>query len=206
MLSTIPRLTSALALAALLAGCTTMSPQECKTANWQDVGHRDGRDGKSLTMLETRTSDCAEAGVRVDSTAYLRGRDTGLRSFCRIENAGPLGLNGGSYEGVCPPQVDAEFRRHFQAGRAVYSARAEVNRIDNSIHSKEQRLRTIDRDEERRVRDANKDEDRRRIRREIDDERHRIRDELRDLDRQRHRARERLRDAEWSLDRVQNGR
>jgi len=193
------RIASALLIALSLASCATMSPEECRFANWNDVGMRDGLDGKTLALLNTRVSDCAEAGVRVDGNAYLKGRDNGLRSYCRLENAAPLGLNGGSYEGVCPAQIDGEFRRRYQLGYNVYAAHAEVARIDNRMQWLEQRLRQLDRDEDRRLRDANKEDDRRRIRRDIDDERHRIRDELRDLDRAQYRAREASRYAEWTL-------
>lgn len=196
------RLSAALLAALALASCATMSPQECRVANWNDVGLRDGLDGKPLSLLNERASDCAEGGVRVDHTAYLKGRESGLRSYCRIENAVPLGLNGGSYEGVCPPSVDGEFRRRFQLGYNVHAAHAEVARIDDRIASQEQRLRKLDRDEDKRLRDASKDDDRRRIRRDIDDQRHQIRDELRDLDRNLRRARDTSRDAQWALDRL----
>ena len=155
----------------MLSACATMSPQEYRVANWSDVGLRDGLDGRPLTLLGERASDCAEGGVRIDQAAYLKGRDAGLRSYCRLDNAVALGLNGGSYEGVCPAQIDGEFRRRYQLGYNVYAAHAEAARIDNRQQWLEQRLRQLDRDEDRRLRDANKEDDRRRIRRDIDDER-----------------------------------
>ena len=57
------RIISALALALTLASCATMSPEECRFANWTDVGMRDGLAGKTLGLLNERISDCAEAGV-----------------------------------------------------------------------------------------------------------------------------------------------
>ena len=199
MALTLSRIAAALLIALTLAACATMSPQECRVANWNDVGLRDGLDGRPLALLSERTSDCAEGGVRIDQAAYLKGRDAGLRSYCRLDNAVALGLNGGSYEGVCPPQIDGEFRRRYQIGYNVYSSRAEVERIENRMQSLEQRLRRLDRDEDKRLRDANKEDDRRRIRRNLDDERHQVRDELRDLDRALYRARDAARYAEWML-------
>ena len=199
MFLTLSRIATALLIALMLSACATMSPQECRVANWSDVGLRDGLDGRPLTLLGERASDCAEGGVRIDQAAYLKGRDAGLRSYCRLDNAVALGLNGGSYEGVCPPQVDGEFRRRFQLGYSVYAAHAEVARIDDRMQSLEQRLHKLDRDEDKRLRDASKEDDRRRIRRDIDDQRHHLRDELRDLDRAQYRAREAARYAEWML-------
>ena len=199
MFSKPTRIACALLIALTLASCATMSPEECRFANWSDVGMRDGLEGRPLALLNTRISDCAEASVRVDGNAYLKGRETGLRSYCRLENAVPLGLNGGSYEGVCPAQIDGEFRRRYQLGYNVYASHGEVVRLENRMQSLEQRLYRIDREEDKRLRDANKEDDRRRIRRDLDDERHHVRDELRDLDRALYRARDAARYAEWML-------
>ena len=193
------RTASMLLIVLALAGCATMSPEECRFANWSDVGLRDGIEGQPLALLNARISDCTEAGVHVDGNAYLKGRESGLKTYCRLENAVAVGLNGGHYEGVCPAQIDAEFRRRFELGHNVFAAHAEVARIDSRMQSLEQRLRRLDHDEDKRLRDANKDDDRRRIRRDIDDERRRIRDELRDLDYELHRARDAARYAEWML-------
>ena len=169
-----------LAVCLWLAGCATMTPNECKSANWGEVGLRDGLEGKALSVLNDRAKDCADAQVAVDTPRYLQGRDQGLVQYCRIENAVPLGLNGKSYDGVCPPAIDAEFRRRFTAGRDVHVARNELRTLESRRGAAEERLRNA----------AN------------DDDRRRARDALRDLDADMRRARDRVRDAEWVLDRL----
>jgi hypothetical protein len=169
-----------LCLCLWLAGCATMTVDECKAANWGDVGLRDGLAGAALSVLNDRVKDCAEAKVAVDTPRYLQGRDQGLLQYCRIENAAPLGLNGKSYDGVCPPVVDLEFRRRYKVGRDVHVARNELNSLESRRGSAEDRLRSA----------AN------------DDDRRRARDALRDLDADMRRARDRVRDAEWVLDRL----
>lgn len=186
-------------LSVVLAGCATMSPEECQRANWADLGLQDGLAGQSMSMLDARMQDCTKAGVGVDTGHYVTGRAQGLQIFCRLENAIPLGLNGGNYEGVCPPMIDAEFRRRFAMGRAVYNLRSEVSRLDAHSDSLQQQLRKADRDEDKRVREADKDDDRRRIHREFDEHRNRLRDELSDLDRYLRRKRDELRAAEFAL-------
>ena len=141
-------------LCSLIGGCATMSESECRHANWRDIGLRDGLDGQSMSLLDDRTNDCRKAGVTVDSGLYVAGREQGLRSFCRMENAIPLGLQGASYEGVCPPLIDGEFRRRHQLGYAVYSLRGEINAIDNRSEALQRQLRETDRDEEKALRDA----------------------------------------------------
>lgn len=166
-------------LVAGLAGCASMTPEECKVARWGEVGLRDGLAGAPLSRLNDIVKDCAEAKVAVNTPAYLQGRDQGLVSYCRIENASQIGLNGGSYGGVCPAAIDGEFRRRFGLGREVYDARAQVRSLDSRRVDLESRLRSATTDEARK----------------------RIRDELSDLDRTMRRARDRVRDAEWALDR-----
>jgi Protein of unknown function (DUF2799) len=167
-------------LALLLPACTTMTPNECKAANWYDVGLRDGLAGAGLSTLNDRTKDCAEARVQPDTVAYLRGRDQGLLSYCRIDNAVRLGLDGKSYGGVCPIGLDAEFRRRYNLGREVHSAH-------NQLSSEEARRQAL----EKRLREAASDDDRRKIRDELVEQDYRLR-----------RARDRVRDAEIALDRL----
>ena len=61
------RIASVLLIALSLASCATMSPEECRFANWNDVGLRDGLDGKPLTLLNARVSDCADAHSKRDA-------------------------------------------------------------------------------------------------------------------------------------------
>ena len=165
---------------AFLAGCTTMSADECRAANWSDVGLRDGLEAKTLSLLNDRVKDCAEARVTVDTPRYLQGREQGLLQFCRIENAVPLGLNGKSYQGVCPPAIDPEFRHRYQTARDVFSARTDLRSLESRRATAEERLRNAGNDDERR----------------------RARDELRELDLDMVRARDRLRDTERALSRI----
>jgi hypothetical protein len=193
---------AALLACSFLAACDTMSPQECKVANWNEVGLRDGMSGQTLSLLDERVKDCAKAGTRVETNAYLAGRERGLQSFCRIENAATLGLNGTSYQGVCPPRIDAEFRRRHQAGYAVYALRSKVSDLDSRGENLQRRLRDASRDEEKQLKNADKEDDRKRIRKEFDDRRRHLRNELSDLDRSLRHARDDLRAAEYTLDNV----
>lgn len=174
------RITPLLLVVAVLSACAPMTPQECKTANWFDVGLRDGREGEPMSMLDDRTKACAEAGVQANTQQYLAGRNQGLPDYCRLDNAARVGLAGKTYHGVCASGIDGEFRRRHSAGYEVYQSRNELNNLES-------RRRTL----EKRLSDAKTDAERRRAR-----------DELNDLDYRLRRARDRLRDAEWALDRM----
>ena len=185
-----------LLLSVLLAGCAVMSAEECQRTDWYATGVKDGAEGRSVTFLQQRVDACAEANVAADTRRYAQGHNEGLRQYCRLENAFPLGANGASYAGVCPPAMDPEFRRRFAAGRAIHDAKKDVERIEDRIESKERELRNTYKDEENRLRDRGRDEDPRRIAREYKQRRDRLGTEIDELDRSLRRARDRLFDVE----------
>ncbi len=192
-------LVSAVVSAWLLASCATMSPEECKRADWRAVGQADGLDGQPLSHLEDRAKDCAEVGVAVNTPVYLQGRDEGLRTYCRLDNAVPLGLSGGTYAGVCPPEIDMAFQHRFQIARGVYDLRSDVRSLDGQIHNLERRLRDLNQGEERRLKEATTDEQRKKLREALGDERRYLRSEIIDADFRLRRKRDELRSAEHAL-------
>ncbi len=191
-----------LALSCAICACAVMSPKECEMANWRNIGLVDGLAGKSLGLLNERTSACAEAGFAADAPAYLRGRDQGLLSYCQMDNAVRTGLRGDRYEGVCPPGMDAEFRHRNHVALEVYRLREEAMQLDRRSEELESRLRRHEHEHEKKWKESNKDDERRRLREEHDEEQRRVRSELRDIDRTLRRNRDQLRDAEWALDRL----
>lgn len=193
------RIFSLTLLVAILSGCATMTPEQCQQASWMDVGLRDGLDGQPMSTLDERITDCKKVGVVVDTGRYVTGREQGLQTYCRLDNAITIGLSGGAYGGVCPPMIDAEFRRLYGKGFAVYELRTEVINLDARSGTLQRQLRDMDRDEEKQLRDAEKDEDRQRIRKDFDQRRYRLRNELTDLDHRLRRTRDALRFAEMAL-------
>jgi hypothetical protein len=183
----------------ILASCTTMSPEECKIADWREVGQRDGMQGEPLSQLQSRAEDCAKVGVSINLSSYQLGRDAGLRNYCRLENAVPLGLRGGYYAGVCPPEIDGLFQQRFQIARAVHDLRNDVRSLYDRTEGLERRLRDLNYSEERRLKEAGSEDERKKIRKSLDDERHGIREQLGETDRHLQRKRDDLRSAEFSL-------
>ncbi|MES2260052.1 MAG: DUF2799 domain-containing protein [Pseudomonadota bacterium] len=199
MIKTLPGFPALLLLSALISGCQTMTPDECKYANWKDIGLRDGLAGQPISQLGDRVNDCTKAGAQVDTAQYQAGREQGLHSYCRLENAAPLGLSGKSYAGVCPARIDVEFRYRHQAGHAVYELRNKVSDLDSRSDRLQRRLRDTDKDEEKQLKGIDKDDERKRIRKDFDERRRNLRNELADIDRTTRRTRDDLRAAEYSL-------
>jgi hypothetical protein len=199
MLVRLSRLVSVPFFGLVLASCATMSPEECKVADWAQVGQRDGLEGRAPGQLADRAEDCAKVGVSINTQAYQQGRELGLRSYCRPDNALRVGLSGGFYAGVCPPDAHAAFQPRYEAARSVHDLRNEVNNLDERIETLERRLRDVSRAEDKRLADASSDEQRKAIRKAIDDERRDIRNDLSETDRRLRRKRDELRSAEFSL-------
>ncbi len=185
--------------AVFLVSCATMTPEECQRANWLDIGVKDGLSGEPMATLDDRIGICGKAGITVDTGPYVTGREQGLQTYCRIENAVTLGLNGSYYVGACPPMIDVEFRRRYELANAVYQARTELASIAARSDALQRQLHNIGRDELQRTIDTEKEEDRKRIRREFDDRRNRLRNELFELDRKARYARDSVRAAETAL-------
>lgn len=175
------KLRSLILLAGLvtLTGCATLNEQECRTANWRDLGIKDGRNGQPASRIETHRKACASYGILLHEQQYLDGREEGLQEYCRIDNAFRSGLNGQQYQGVCPSSIDLRFRRCNEAAYAVYQSREEIERLDRDSTNKDRQLRD---------------------KKLTDRERNRLRDEIRDLDHKLSRLRDDLRNQERNLD------
>ena len=88
---------------ALLAGCTTMSKDQCLAGAWGEKGYQDGVSGYRTSRLDDHAQACAKFGVAANPSAYLSAREDGLRTYCTWENGFRQGRQGASYGGVCSP-------------------------------------------------------------------------------------------------------
>ncbi len=157
--------------ATLIAGCETMSKEECVSADWYQVGYKAGQEGRERSHIEYVAESCAKAGIIPDRELYFAGRDEGLREYCSPSHAFSLGINGGYYNAVCPPETSRAFESYYDEGRQIYDARQYVNNLEAERHNLEHQLD-----------DARSDEDKRKIR-----------DRLETLDERLHSARDKLR-------------
>jgi hypothetical protein len=128
-------LLSLLPIPFLMAGCATMDADQCRQADWRAVGLRDGQNGEPPAMMERRAKDCADNQVKLDVARYQEGRNQGLPQFCRVDQAARFGLEGKPYHGVCPPAIDAEFKRRHAVGWEVNQARAAMRDLDTRQQS-----------------------------------------------------------------------
>lgn len=158
--------------AALLAGCASMSESECRVADWGRVGLADGARGALESRLADYTDDCGKVGVVPDATAYRKGWDTGIASFCTAANGWREGMQGhAGKDAACAGQPGyAAFARYLDAGMQVYRTNAQMERNTSETQRLQKRLETST----------------------SDDEKRRLRDELREIDHQQYTLRSRM--------------
>lgn len=164
-----------------LTGCATLNEDQCRTADWYDLGMRDGRNGYTQSRLAEHYEACAKHGIRPDERLYGDGRRAGLHDYCELDNALREGLSGRRYQGVCPSGIDRDFRNLNEAAYGVYDARRELDNVKSQIHSLE-----VERENKKT----------------LDPRRKQIREELRELDRKYEQLRDNLRWRERDLDRM----
>jgi Protein of unknown function (DUF2799) len=136
-----------LLLAIMLAGlgaCATMSGDECMTSDWSAVGYEDGARGYTTERFTQHRKACAKHGVTADFAAYQSGREQGLIEYCQPNRGFSIGSRGGSYSGVCNVNLEADFLDAYNAGYQLYALRADVDRANAAIHSRERELEDIE--------------------------------------------------------------
>ncbi|MGF1716495.1 DUF2799 domain-containing protein [Photobacterium chitinilyticum] len=126
---------------AQMAGCSSMSVEECKTADWQAVGTIDGQNGVPASRVNDYSEDCKEAGVRVDQPAWYAGYDLGLSYYCVPDNGYRIGRSGRAYYGVCDSPV---FIEQYNQGQREYRVEKRIMKIDNELVSIDRELKRLE--------------------------------------------------------------
>jgi len=124
-----------LGLLAGLAGCSSMSANECMATDWRTVGYEDGVSGYSGDRVGKYRKACGKHGVTPDLGQYQAGREQGLKEFCRPMNGFRLGESGRGYNGVCPASLDGPFVEAYESGRRLYTLRDRVDHTAGQIES-----------------------------------------------------------------------
>jgi hypothetical protein len=140
------RLIAVAALTLVLHGCSSMSRNECVTADWYAIGYESGIRGQREAQISEHRKACAEHGVTPNLARYLEGRDAGLQRFCEPRNGYRLGRTGTGYAGVCPQRAEGEFLQAYGAGREIYDTQQNINRLGRRINSRQADLRNLNED------------------------------------------------------------
>jgi len=126
--------TGAMLAAALLGGCSSgLDKAQCQTADWRTIGYEDGLRGLPAERIGVHRVACAKHQVAPDLAAYTAGRERGIQEYCQPRNGFRVGLNGRSYDNVCPAATEAPFVEAYRSGRQIYAARTELRNTQSRL-------------------------------------------------------------------------
>lgn len=113
--------------AALLSSCATFVEQECRTADWYEVGKFDASVGRGSDVMAEHAQRCAGYSVIPDTEAYERGYSAGLKTYCTDQVARSHGAAGTEYHStLCGETKAAELdNTYYGALRQYVSGRVE---------------------------------------------------------------------------------
>ena len=104
------------AMMLMVAGCASVSKEDCLLTDWYEIGRMDGRQGKPRTAFQGRAKACLEHGISADRQAYYNGHDQGLNYYCTEQMGFELGQKGLAYNSVCPLPLEPNFRVGYNKG------------------------------------------------------------------------------------------
>jgi hypothetical protein len=127
-----------------LAGCASMSEDECLVSDWQAIGFEDGSRGYTADRLGNHRKACAKHGVTPDFQAYRAGHSDGLRDYCQPARGFNLGANGSQYNGMCASDLEPAFIDAYRSGQQLHSLRSNVRSATHGIDSRKEELARIE--------------------------------------------------------------
>ncbi|MBK1852412.1 DUF2799 domain-containing protein [Marinobacter sp. 1-4A] len=137
------RITQAALVGLLCAGfygCATLSEGECKTADWHEIGRKDGSKGYTRARLHKHYEACAEYKIEPQADRYYAGREVGLNQYCTPRKGFDEGRGGNRYRGVCPPDLERGFLAAFSKGEMIHEIDTNIESVERDISRKEQFL------------------------------------------------------------------
>ncbi|WP_394260974.1 DUF2799 domain-containing protein [Moraxella boevrei] len=119
----------------ILTGCATtpkptLTPKQCQTVSWQQLGYQDGLLGRSADFFDKHRQACrttadpqhqnVTADLTANLTAWQQGREQGLAQYCTPLRAYQLGREGFAFNNVCPPEKTLDLLKAHDEGYSFY--------------------------------------------------------------------------------------
>jgi hypothetical protein len=116
-----------------LTACASMSVDECKVANWHEVGFNDASKGYDKHRFEKHSKACQKAGITPNFDTYTKGYEDGLRIYCTPQNIFELGLDGrGDYK-ICPSSEHSLLKPYHDVSNSYYQAKKDRKQLLDDI-------------------------------------------------------------------------
>lgn len=187
-----------------LAGCSSISPQECQVGDWFAIGKTDGQQGVASTKFRSYQKECAEHGLSSDFKAYEQGHAQGVMLYCTYDAGRELGQSGGAYNKVCAGALETQFRLGYDRGRSWYKAESALVNLQKTLQQNATTIETLEQRIEDNSRTLSSTHDKQQKQQLLDENRH-LQQELRQLNQMQGQLRGELKQAELQFSLIQQG-
>ncbi len=116
-----------------LTGCATLSKEECLSGNWEEIGFRDGTNGKTGAFLQSHAKACEKTGVRPVQSLWEQGRQRGLPVYCVPSKAYSEGRRGRSLNVVCDADQMPALQAANRKGLEYHALSDEISEVQYRI-------------------------------------------------------------------------
>jgi len=120
-----------------LGGCMPhLTQDQCQLTDWRQMGYQDASRGQLPRDLSRDIQDCAQFKLPVNTKAYQRGWRAGTRQFCKSNTAFNIGVEGQTYNHICPDNLAGPFEASYRRGLRRYcipSTGYELGRTGKSL-------------------------------------------------------------------------
>ncbi len=127
----------------MMAGCASLSKQECQLGNWQAIGYTDGVSGYYSSRIQEHQRACARVDVSPNYKLWEKGRKEGLKEYCTKANAYRLGKQGTTMNDVCPDNIALQLENINNKGKELYELRRQINRDKEKLEKYQDELEKL---------------------------------------------------------------
>jgi hypothetical protein len=136
----------------LLTACSSMSKEQCESADWKAYGYTDGAKGKETTNFNSYAQACGDYGIKSDFERYLVGHKQGVIVFCTFESGYQAGIKNYRYQGICKAHKESDFLSGLAKGKKLFTARQDLREAQNEVSQLRKAI-----DDKRRDQEINED-------------------------------------------------
>lgn len=144
------KIITTLILLMFFTGCSSMSKDECRNADWQIKGLEDASQGYPLSRIAEHSKACARVKVMPVMHDYEAGHKKGARLYCVPEKGYSNGRQGLGYQGICPKDLEPSFLRAYRDGQELYRIQSSIDKLADDaadlhsrIHANQDQIRVL---------------------------------------------------------------
>jgi hypothetical protein len=119
--------------AILLAGCATVSREQCEAGDWPEIGKAHALQGFPASRLEKVVEDCGRHSISVDTDAYMQGWGMGVRAYCTPRRGFDDGRSGNRPSFSCPADLAVDYDDARRLGDRLKQAEDDVSLSESSL-------------------------------------------------------------------------